>query len=136
MDTNPNEHLHSNHADNTSSHFDLLKSLGEIPGSIYGQTGTLQDRNRTLWTFQKTMNGVNTDDHDDDEDRNFYLRWDKAHDTEALIVDTIAPTLTSRPPPQDYTRELGLLRIIYLELLAVLVFVLLCGALDMILSSQ
>jgi hypothetical protein len=136
MDTNPNEHLHSNHADNTSSHFDLFKSAGGIPGSIYGQSGTLQDRNSTLCALQKTMNGVNTDDHDDDEDRNLYLRWYKAHDTEALIVDTTAPTLTSRPPPQDYTRELRLLRIIYLELLAVLVFVLLCGALDMILSSR
>lgn len=130
------EHLYSNHANNTSSHLDLFKSPGGIPDSIYGQTGTLQNRNSTLCAFQKIMNGVNTDDHDDDEDHNLYLRWYRAHDTEALIVDTTAQTLTSRPPPQDYTRELGLLRIIYLELLAILVFVLVCGALDMILSSR
>lgn len=154
------EHIHTKHANNTSSDFDLLKSPSGILESIYGQTGMLQDRNSTLCASEDTMSGEETDDHGNDEDRNPYLSPYKdhigpsrnpivrfaspsisvpsqmSHDTEALIADTNATTLTSRPPPQDYTREMRLLRIIFLELLAVLIFILVCGVTDMILSSR
>lgn len=106
------------------------------------------------------MNGEITDDHDNEEDENLYLRSHKghtgpsrttnvrsaspingdpsqmSHDTEALIVDTTTLGLTSRPPSQDYTREMRLLRIVCLELLAVLVFILVCGFLDTIIPSR
>lgn len=106
------------------------------------------------------MNGEDTNDEDDNEDDNIYLRAHEdhtgssrtthvrsaspinvdpsqmSHDTEALIVDTTTPDLTFRPPPQDYTRETRLLRIVCLELLAVLGFILVCGVLDTIISSR
>lgn len=91
------------------------------------------------------MNGEDTNDEDDNEVDNLYLRSHKdhtgssrttdvrsaspinvdpsqiSHDAETLIIETTTLGLTSRPPPQDYTREMRLLRTVCLELLAVLV---------------
>jgi len=114
----------------------------------------------TLRAFEMIMNGEDTDDGDDDENRNSYLCFctdhtnpsgitnarpaspttsDASrilHETEALIVGTTAPTLMSRPRPQDYTRETRLRRLLCLELVAVLILIVVFGALDMITSPR
>lgn len=116
--------------------------------------------NSTLRAFEMIMNGEGTHDEYNEESPNPYLRFYKDHtgsgrtanvrptspanidppqsadEMEALIVNTAASALASRPPPQDCTREMRLLRIICLGLLAIFVLILVCDVSDMIFASR
>ena len=95
------ELLHSNHANNTPSHLDIFRSPGGIPDSTCGQLGMLQDQNSTLYACGKIMDGGDTDDHDDDEDDNLYLRSYKKHTRPSRTINVQSASLVDGDPFPD-----------------------------------
>jgi hypothetical protein len=144
---------------NVGDCIDSDEDAGRVCGDEHSESDPT-NKISTLRAFEMIMNGDDTDDDNDDEKYNSSLRFYNdhtslngttnvrpasptnsdafqiSHDTEALIIGTTAPILIFRPPPQDYTRETRLLRLLCLGLVAVLILILAFGALDMITSPR
>ena len=121
----------------------------------YRDRGTQTRNNTTLHAFGKIGNGGDTNNRHDDEDHDAYPRSCAVHagsstsnslrstphvdsdlswmspDTEALNIVTAGPAFMSSP-----ARERRLLLIFCLEVICVLVFLLICGIVDMASSSR